>query len=274
MIGVAARIPRDAGTRFARSELSVAQVAVGRLLVIAVLVGLWALAGSSAAGATIPSPSSVAPALWHQLGSHALYSALGQTMGGWAIGLALTMVIGIAVGLLVGLSDTAYRSTKGLFDFLRAVPPVALIPLAVLVLGVSTQLHVVLIVEVCVWPVILQTTYGLRSVDPLQREVGRTLRFSPVQTFRWILLPSMLPYLATALRLAAVLGLLVAIGVELLGGVSGLGQQIFLSQSTNATPDVFAQVLIVAVIGIIVSQVFAALERRALRWHPSQRRTR
>jgi ABC-type nitrate/sulfonate/bicarbonate transport system permease component len=251
------------------------QVAIGRVGVVGALVGVWAVVASSgvAGPGTIPQPTDVADALWRMLGTSDLYHALGQTMGAWALGVLVTLALGVPLGVLLGRSSIVYTSTRGLFDFLRAVPPVALIPLAVLILGVSTRLKIVLIVEVCIWPVLLQTMYGVRSAEPQQLEVARSLRLGRAGTARWVLVPTALPFLGTALRLTAVLALLVTIGVELLGGVPGLGLQIFQFQTANAVADVYALVLLVALLGVTISRVFSSLERYVLRWHPSQRNT-
>jgi ABC-type nitrate/sulfonate/bicarbonate transport system permease component len=244
-----------------------------RVLVFAVAIALWQLAASGdwAGPDTIPTPHAVLDALGTLIGEGSTWAALQQTMVPWVAGVAITMVAGVLLGLLLGFSRFAYASTRGLFDFLRAVPPVALIPLALLIVGVSDTLKIVLIVNVCLWPVLLQTMYGVRAIDPMARDVAQALGMNRVQTNRWIVVPSILPYLGTALRLAAILALLVTIGTELLAGVPGLGFQIGLDQSSNALADVYALVLIVAVIGLVISQALALLERTVLRWHPAHR---
>jgi NitT/TauT family transport system permease protein len=262
-------------TSLADAKLTPWQVAIARVAVIAALVGVWAVVASSevAGPGTIPAPRDVAGALWTMLGTSDLYDALGQTMGAWALGVLVTLALGVPLGVLLGRSRIVYASTRGVFDFLRSVPPVALIPLALLILGVSARLKVVLIVEVCIWFVLLQTMYGVRSAEPQLLDVARSLRLGRAGTVRWVLVPTALPFLGTALRLTAVLALLVTIGVELLGGVPGLGLQIFQFQTANATADVYALVLLVALLGLIIARVFSSLERYMLRWHPSQRNT-
>jgi NitT/TauT family transport system permease protein len=259
--------------RIADAELRRWQVVVGRLVVLAALIGVWwwAAAANWGGRGTIPTPREVADAIRWAFESHTVRAAAGQTLTAWALGLAITIVLGILVGLVIGLSETAWRSTRGLIDFLRAVPPVALIPLGVLIVGVSTTLKVAMVVEVCVWPMILQTVYGLRAVDPVCILAARSMRVSRWQRARWVLLPSAWPFIATGLRLAAVLALLVSIGVELLGAVPGLGLQIALNQTAGTAAAVYALVLIVGALGVLVSQCAWRLERRALRWHPSQR---
>jgi NitT/TauT family transport system permease protein len=257
----------------ADASLTRPQIVAGRVVVVALLVVIWAIvASSSLAGAgTIPSPPDVVSAAWGLLGDGALHHALGQTLQAWIVGVVLTLALGVPLGVLLGRSRFAFASTRALFDLLRAVPPVALIPLALLILGVSMRLKIVLIVEVCIWPVLLQTMYGVRAVEPQLLDVARSTRLRRSQTIRWVLIPSALPYIATALRLTTVLALLVAIGVELLGGVPGLGLEIFTAQTANAIPDVYALVCFVAALGILISHVFSRIERRALRWHVSQR---
>ncbi|MFE7439440.1 ABC transporter permease [Streptomyces chartreusis] len=240
---------------------------------IVALLGLVQVLASAEVGGpgTVPSPLSVLRALVSEVPTPELGLAVWETVYAWMIGLALSAVIGIAAGVLVGNSDLAYRATKGTFDFLRAVPPIALIPLAVLILGVANELKIVLVVWVCTWPVLLQTMSGVHDVEPLARDAARTMHLTRRQELRFVVIPTALPYIGTGLRIAAVMALLVCIGVELLAGAAGIGQYIFFHQASGNIPEMWATIIVAAVLGITVSQIFGMIERRITRWHPGNR---
>lgn len=219
----------------------------------------------------LPKPTDVGPALWRALGDATTWSALGKTLTAWAVGLAISIVLGVVLGIVLGSSARVYRSTRGVFDYCRSVPPIALIPLGVLILGATATLEIVLVIVVCVWPVLIQTMTGVRDVDPATRQTGRSLRMSRGQTLRWILLPATLPFVGTGVRLAAVMALMVCIGVELLAAVPGIGLEIVSRQAAGAFSELWAYVAISAVLGIVISQVFLWLEKRLMPWHPAHR---
>ncbi|PXY24686.1 hypothetical protein BAY60_19455 [Prauserella muralis] len=246
---------------------------LGRAAVVAALLGFVHLLASADVGGagTIPSPVEVLRALVAEVPTGELALAVWDTVRAWFVGLALSAVAGVALGALVGSSDLAYGATKGTFDFLRSVPPIALIPLAVLILGVTADLKIVLVVWVCTWPVLLQTMSGVHDVEPLAKDAARSMHMNRRQVLRFVTVPAAMPYIGTGLRIAAVMALLVCIGVELLAGAAGVGQLIFFHQTSGQGAEMWATIVVAAVLGIAVSQVFGVLERRVTRWHPSQR---
>jgi NitT/TauT family transport system permease protein len=241
-----------------------------RALVVVALVGLWQFLAKGALEASVPPPVPVVKELWTMLGEASFYTSLRLTMSSWGIGLLISMVGGVGLGLLIGSVKAVDRSTSWLLDFLRAVPGIALIPLGVLVLGQNAKLTITLIVLVCIWPVLVQTRHAARAIDPMALDVARVTRLGPQQTVRWILFPAMLPYLGTALRLAAVMALMACIGTQLIANIPGLGHDIRDNQIVNNITTLYALVMVVAVLGIVISQGFGWLERKALRWHPSE----
>jgi ABC-type nitrate/sulfonate/bicarbonate transport system permease component len=234
-----------------------------RGLVVIAVVLTWIGLAAGPLASSLAGPGAVLRELGTVLTGEKFWTSLGHTASGWAIGLALSMALGVLLGLVIGSSTFAFGSTQLMFDFLRSVPPVALIPVGVFVVGGNLTLKIALIVVVCVWPVAIQTMHGVRSIDPRMLDIARTMHLRPAQTVLWILLPGMRTFLSTALRLAAVMALMACVGVELFASVPGLGFDIYESQSANDLPGVATMVAVVAVLGIAISQLFAAIERRA-----------
>ena len=218
-----------------------------------------------------PPFSQMVSALGDQAATPAFWEALGQTMRGWAIGLAIAMVAGVVLGIVIGSLPVVKAATSSTIEFLRPIPSVALIPLVVLLYGTQPQSTLILVVYASFWQVLVQVLYGVQDVDPVARETARSYRFRPLTQVRTVTWPTALPYVATGFRLAAAVALILEITGELIIGTPGLGQQIAVAQSSGAVPTLYALVIVTGVIGVVVNLLARAVERRVLRWHPSVR---
>lgn len=206
------------------------------------------------------------------LGTDAFWTALGQTVRGWAIGLAISMVAGVAVGVAIGSVRVLRELTASTIEFLRPIPSVALIPLVVLVYGSEPTSGLILVVYAAFWQVLVQVLYGVADVDPVVRDTARSYRFSRWTMVRTVVWPTALPYVMTGFRLAAAVALILEITAEIFVGVPGLGKSIGLAKDSGAVTKMYALVIVVGILGIIVNLIARALERRVLRWHPSMRK--
>jgi ABC-type nitrate/sulfonate/bicarbonate transport system permease component len=220
----------------------------------------------------LPPADVIGAALLDEFGRPEFWTAFGQTVRGWAVGLAAATVLGVVAGLAVGSAGFLRRLTASTVEFLRPIPSVALIPLVVLVYGSRPQSALVLVVYAAVWQVLIQVLYGVADVDPVVRDTARVYRFSRWAVLRTVVWPTALPYVVTGFRLAAAVALILEITAELVVGVPGLGQAIGVAQSSGAVADTYALVVVVGLIGVAVNLAARAGERRVLRWHPSTRK--
>jgi len=241
----------------------------GLLLVTAVVEALPRLSVVDAD--YLPPFSTMAGALGEQLGRGDFWTAFGQTLRGWAFGLALSMALGVAVGVLIGSVPLLRTLTAATIEFLRPIPSVALIPLVVLIYGSRPQSALVLVVYAAFWQVLVQVMYGVADVDPVVRDTARSYRFSRWAIVRTVVWPTAMPYVVTGFRLAAAVALILEITAELIIGVPGLGRSIGVAQSSGAVAETYALVIVVGLIGVAVNVSARAVERRALRWHTSVR---
>jgi ABC-type nitrate/sulfonate/bicarbonate transport system permease component len=209
--------------------------------------------------------------LFRQLGRAEFWAAVGDTMSGWAIGLAIAAVAGIVLGLLAGSVEYIYRALRPIIEFLRPIPSVALIPLAILVFGSGVESKVFLVAIASTWPILVQTIYGSRDRDPIQLETAASYRIVWWQKILRITVPSTLPYIATGVRISSSVALILAVTAELVIGSPGLGQQITDAQAGGALPLMYALIITTGLLGLVINLVFLVIERRLLRWHPSQR---
>ncbi len=221
--------------------------------------------------AALPPTSAILRALVDVLGTASFWTALGETMRAWAIGLTIASVAAIAVGLLLGSVPALRAATASTVEFLRPIPSVALIPLAVLLYGTSIEATLLLVVYACFWQVLVQVVSGVADVDPVAADTARSYGLGPWARVRWVTWPTALPYVMTGLRLAASVALVLAITVELITGAPGLGSEIALAQSGGAVALTYALVVVTGLVGVLINLLARAVERRALSWHPSVR---
>ncbi|MFE2430483.1 ABC transporter permease [Streptomyces sp. NPDC059373] len=219
----------------------------------------------------LPPASEILRTLGHEMAGRELWTALGETMRAWAIGLGIAFVLAVAVGMLIEAIPGARAATVSTIEFLRPIPSVALIPLATLLYGADLGSSLLLVVYAAFWQVLIQVLYGIADVDPVARETARSYRLSRWSTFRRLVWPTALPYVMTGLRLAAAVAFILAVTAELVIGGPGLGREIQLAQSGGAVATVYALITVAGCVGVVVNLAVRALERRVLAWHPSVR---
>ena len=216
-----------------------------------------------------PPLSQVVLALRAEARERRFWDAVSDTLVTWALGLGIAVVAGIVVGVVIGAVPLLRTATASTIEFLRPIPSVALIPLAVVLYGVTITSTLILVVYASFWQVLIQVMHGVADVDPVARDTASIYRLPKVRYLYW---PTALPYVATGVRLAASVALILAVTGELVIGSPGLGKQIALAQMSNAVPQMYALVLVTGLIGVAANVLARFAERRALFWHPSVRR--
>lgn len=243
--------------------------------VILVALGIWeaVTAGGLLGPDALPTMSSTFAALGKQLALGETWAAIGDTLSGWGIGLLIGGGAALVVGVVIGLSGAAYRSSIGVIEFLKAVPVVAVLPLAILLFGTSLEMKYLLVAFGVFWPLVIQVVYGVRSMDPVVRDTAKVLQVRGARRFLMVVIPSASPYIATGLRIGAATALILDIITELIGGGHGLGLEILKAENSGvgAFPIMYAFIIITGVIGILLTGVFAVAERRVLHWHETYR---
>jgi NitT/TauT family transport system permease protein len=241
--------------------------AAGLVLVVAVAqLALWA---GGADQEDFPLPTSVLTSAADLARNSLFLASVGSTMVAWAEAMVITVIIGVPIGLLLGGLPWAESAVRLVIEFLRPIPPVALIPLVLLLVQDNLRTELVVVVYASVWPVLINTIYGVREVDPLAKETMRSFGFGPLTVAGRVSLPSAAPFIATGVRIAASVALVVAIATELFGsGMNGIGAYLIeLESGTDPTTDMIAVAVWAGLIGIVINGVFTGAERRVFRWH-------
>jgi len=200
---------------------------------------------------------------------------VAATLVAWAIGLAVATLVAVPIGLLLGSSSRTYRAATTAVELLRPIPSVALIPLAVLLMGRGLDMKVALIAYASVWPILFNTIYGMREVDPLAKETARAFGLGRVAIAWRVSLPSASPFISTGIRISAAIALILAISAELIaGGGPGIGTWMLARSETGVPRELlYAGIVVSGLLGLAINTVMVAGERRLFGWHGRLRGT-
>ncbi|HET9675217.1 MAG TPA: ABC transporter permease [Gaiellaceae bacterium] len=240
---------------------------------IAAALAIWQLVSRAGliSEQDLPSMTTTVERLWSLMHTSDFWIAFLRTVRGWALGLLLATVLAVPIGIFLGSSEFAGRAFRVPIEFLRPIPSAALIPVLFLTLGTTLKSEVFLATFGAFWPLLIQTIYGVRDVDPLAVDTGRSFRLGRFERLYRITLPSAVPYIMTGVRISSQVSLILAFTAELFMGVPGLGQEVNYASSYGLTVDLYAYALATGILGVAIHLAVSALERRVLRWHPSQR---
>jgi ABC-type nitrate/sulfonate/bicarbonate transport system permease component len=240
---------------------------------IAASLALWELVSRTGAISEkdLPSMSASSRELWSLVQTGSFWAAFGETVRGWALGLGVATALAVPIGILLGSSDFAASAFRVPIEFLRPIPSAALIPLLFLTLGTTLKSEIFLAAFGAFWPLLVQTMYGVRDVDPVAIDTARSFGVGRVERLYRIKLPSAVPYIATGWRISSSVALILAFTAELFMGTPGLGQKVNFAQAYGLEEQLYAYALATGFLGVLIHLASTAVERRALRWHASQR---
>jgi ABC-type nitrate/sulfonate/bicarbonate transport system permease component len=243
------------------------------LIAVVLVLVLWELAVRAGLipESSIPPASAAIGELLSELGSSSLWKAVGNTLEGWALGLGLAVAAGVPAGILIGSSRWAYRALRVPIEFLRPIPSVALVPLAVLIYGTGLESKVFLATFASFWPMLIQTIYGVQDVDPVATDTARAFGLGRLARLWRVTVPSAVPYIATGVRIASAVALILSVTAELVIGSAGLGREINTASSGGDIDLMYALIIATGLLGWALNVAATAVERRVLHWHPSQR---
>jgi ABC-type nitrate/sulfonate/bicarbonate transport system permease component len=250
-----------------------------RWAVFVVAVVVWQLVTAAAANVWFPTPLEIArhgKELWltAEDGGFGLSAtvfddilpSLGRVLGGWA----LAGLIGVGLGTALGRSRTGMHYVGPLFAFFRALPSPALIPVFIVLFGIESGMKLTLIVFGSIWPILLNTVDGVRSVDPVQTDTARSFRTPRVQWLTMVVLPAALPKIFAGLRLSLAIAVILMVVSEMVGTTSGIGYQLDHARAQFDFTTMWAWIVLLGIIGYGLNLAFLVVERWALRWQPTR----
>jgi ABC-type nitrate/sulfonate/bicarbonate transport system permease component len=187
------------------------------------------------------------------------------------LGFVIAVIAGVSIGMALGRSRRARRATAPIVEFLRAIPPPALLPFAILVIGVGASMKVFIIAFVCVWPILLNTIDGAAGIDPTLEDTTRVYGIDKRDNLLRVVLPAAAPQIFAGLRTAVSLALILMVISEMVASTNGIGYFILQSQRTFAIPEMWSGILLLGILGYTLNGTFVMIERRVLRWHRGAR---
>jgi ABC-type nitrate/sulfonate/bicarbonate transport system permease component len=171
----------------------------------------------------------------------------------------------------MGTYKPVYDALKIVVEFLRPVPSVAMIPLAILFFGLGAEMRIVVITYAAFWPLLVSTLYGVRAVDPQALDVARNFGIRSTEALWRVTIPSALSSIATGFRVSATIALVVTITTELIAGNSGIGYYISEMEQADRLPPMYAAIVLTGVLGYAFNAIYFEIERRLVFWTPAAR---
>ena len=216
---------------------------------------------------SIAAPSSALRALGAGLADGTIAGEIGTTFETYAQGLAIAVVVGVVAGVLIGSSRLLLDASWVVIEFLRPIPAVALIPAAVLFFGLDVPMRRFVVAFAAVWPILVNTIYGVRGTDPFLHDVARVSGLGRGGRLVRVTLPAAAPSIATGIRVSASLALLVCVTAEfVIGTGGGIGSYMQQQQSAVRIPEMYAAVIVVGLLGYLVNAGLRAAEHRFVFW--------
>jgi NitT/TauT family transport system permease protein len=215
----------------------------------------------------IAPPSVVFVELWRLTVSGELGAALAVSLERVVCGFAIASVVGVALGALMARVRIVEIAIDPLVELFRPVSPLALFPLFILWFGIGEISKIFIIAFSCIFPIILNTYAGVRSIDARLFRASRSLGASPWEIMRTVVFPGSLPQIFTGLRIGWGIALIVIIAAEMIGAVRGIGYMVLDAQQTFRIPRVFASIVVIGALGFLTDLGFRWLRRRMLPWY-------
>ena len=255
--------------------------ALSRIWLVIGLLVLWEFLTRSRDDPFFPPPSDILPVLrdiWFSGPAHRLFltsrafddfvPSLTHIFVGWFT----AVFVGIVLGVAVGRSRVVSEYLDPLIEFGRAIPPPTLIPFFIIVFKFANPMYIAVIAFGVIWPVLLNTIDGARTVDSLQLDTAKVLGLTAWQRLWLVILPAAAPKIFAGMRLSLSLALILMVISELIGAVAGIGDHLVTAQRSFQLPEMWAGILLLSILGLLLNGVFVLVERRVLSWHRNAQR--
>lgn len=243
-----------------------------RLAGVAVLLVIWTLVALSGwvSPILVPTPASVVTDGLKLISAAPIWQDLGRTAYRALLAFGVAALVGIPLGIAMGSIRAVYLAFEFLVDFFRSIPPLALFPLFLLAFGIGEGSKIAVPIYGATLVVIVASAYGVVTVSPLRRTVGKLFGLDRFQVLTKIVLPEALPHVIAGLRTALSLSLVLTVVVEMLiGSGSGIGKRIYDYQLVFETPSMYVAILLTGILGFGLNKIMIFFERRVLHWASS-----
>lgn len=239
--------------------------------VVIVMLVLWQIIATEKKSVYIPPVSTIFVTFWHewftgpQFHDQAVPSLIRMFFG-----YVCAAVLAQALGVAIGAYRPLYRLLDPFLQFLRAIPPTAIIPVGILLIGIGDTMKIVVITFGAFWPILVNAADGARNVPPERLDTARIFGVGRFGTLLTVIYPSALPGIFAGLRTGLSIAFIMIVVSEMIGSTNGLGYYILQAQRTFAIPEMYGGILLLAILGYILNAGFLVIEHKVLAWHHGQ----
>lgn len=236
-------------------------------VVLGIVVAAWEAWARTHQSFLLPPASAVADRAWEVWPTADFIANTLASLKRLGAGYALGAAIGIGVGAALGASRSARRAFDPLIEILRATPPIAVVPVSIVILGLDDAMRISVIAFGVTFPVLINTLDGVRRVSPEARDTALLLHLGRLERIARVYVPAALPSIFAGLRIALAIGVVMVVLSEFVGGQNGIGYYITSQQSQFNVPEVYGGIVFLGLLGYALNRLFLVIEDRALAWH-------
>lgn len=242
-----------------------------RTIAVVTAIVLWEVFGRGVNPIFMSHPTAILKAFVELAGTGELTAALAQSLQIFVVGMAIAIVGGITIGLIIGKFWWAEYILDPFINAIYAIPRVALVPLLILWFGLEMTSKVVIVVSIAIFPILINTYSGVKDVRADLIEIGRAYSATETQIFFKIVVPAAVPFIMAGIRLSVGVGLIGMVVAEFFTAVSGLGGRIIFYGNQFATAKMLVPIIVLALMGVALTQIVIFIESRLSRWRLSER---
>lgn len=230
------------------------------------LIAAWWFASAGSTSLYFPPLATILEVFVRDwLGPHFTADLL-PSLGKFLAGFTMSAVLGIGIGMLLGMNRYTRAAAEPIVLFFRSLPGPVLVPIGIMLIGIGAGMNIFIMVLGAVWPTLMNTIDGVRSLDPVQQDMTRSYRLTLGQRIRYVVLPNAGPQIFAGLRTTLQLSIILIVVSEMVASVNGIGFYVLYSQQTFAVAETWAGTLLLGLLGYLASLLFLAVERRVLAW--------
>ena len=232
-----------------------------------VLIALWWFASASSTSIYFPPLPEILETFRELWIFSLVPEHVAPSMAAIGLGLGISIVLGVSLGVALGLNGRVANAVGPALQFLRYLPAVALLPLAIQLVGLGLGMRVLVIVLGALWPILLNTIDGVRGVHPAVLDVARSNRVRPVDRIFRMVLPAAAPQIFAGIRASLAVSVILMVASEMLGSSAGMGFFILQAQRQFSLPEMWSGMLLLGIIGYLLNIILLVVEHYVLSWH-------
>lgn len=245
---------------------SVGRALMGVWLLVAIVV-VWVIVSRNSTSFYVPQFEATMRSIGEYFTIDGMVTHVLPTVSNLLAGFVIAVVAGIVLGVAIGRSRLLREATAPIIGFMRSVPPPALLPIAMVLLGIGPQMRIGLIAFGALWPTLLSTIDAVRNADPALGDVARVYAVRRPRKLLQMVLPAAAPMIVAGMRTSLLYSITLIVLSEMVGASAGLGHSVLLAQRTFQVADMWAAIIMLGLVGLALNAAFVVFERTILRWH-------